>query len=91
MTREYDTQLLESVAVRRARMREALLWGHSRRERSTADNLKRFAVGLILAAVIGAGCVGVSFVRNLLAQQHQQQQQQQQRFSQPGVSKVIHP
>lgn len=31
VARDYDTQLLESVAVRRARMREALLWGRTRR------------------------------------------------------------
>ena len=73
MSRELDTQLLESVAVRRARLRESLVWGRERRVRATADNLKRLAVGVVVAAVVSAGCVGWSFVQNLLAQQHARQ------------------
>ncbi len=51
MSRDLDTQLLESVAVRRARLREALVWGRERRLRATGDNLKRLAVGVVVAAV----------------------------------------
>jgi hypothetical protein len=69
MPRELDVQLLESVAVRRSRLREALIWGRDRRIRATVDNLKRLAVGVVLAAVASAGCVGWSFVQDLLAQQ----------------------
>jgi hypothetical protein len=68
MSREYDTQLLESVAVRRNRMRESLLWGRERRVRATLDNITRLATGLVLAAVAGAGCVGWSFVQHVLAE-----------------------
>lgn len=67
MSREYDTQLLESVAVRRNRMRESLLWGGQRRARATVDNLKRLTIGLVLAAVGCAGCVGWSFLQDALA------------------------
>jgi hypothetical protein len=65
--RELDDQLIESVAVRRARMREALLWGRARRARACADLLSRVAIGLVLAAVGGAGCVGWAFLQTLLA------------------------
>jgi hypothetical protein len=68
MVREYDTQLLESVAVRRNRMRESLLWGRERRARATLDNLKRFTVGIVVAAIGCAGCVGWSFVQDALAE-----------------------
>lgn len=74
MAREYDAQLLESVAVRRNRMREALLWGRERRARATMDNLKRLALSVVLAAVACAGCVGWSFLQNVLAEQQQQRQ-----------------
>ena len=78
MPRDLDVQLLESVAVRRGRLREALIWGRERRVRSTVDNLKRLAIGVVLAAVGSAGCVGYSFVQDLLAQQQAQQQARQQ-------------
>ncbi|HEY2724953.1 MAG TPA: hypothetical protein VGI84_09725 [Pseudonocardiaceae bacterium] len=71
MAREYDAQLLESVAVRRNRMRDSLLWGRERRERSTMDNIKRLAISVIVAAVGCAGCVGWSFLQKALAAQQQ--------------------
>lgn len=71
MTREYDAQLLESVAVRRNRMRESLLWGRERRARATMDNIKRIGVSVVLAAVACAGCVGWSFLQDVLAQRQQ--------------------
>ena len=69
MARDFDKQLLESVAVRRARLQETLLWGRDRRRRAGVDNLKRFGTGLIVAAVLCAGCVGFSFVQKLIASQ----------------------
>lgn len=74
MAREYDAALLESVAVRRNRMRESLLWGRERRARATMDNMKRLAISVVLAAVACAGCVGWSFLHNVLAEQQQQRQ-----------------
>lgn len=73
MSREYDAQLLESVAVRRNRLRESLLWGRERRARATMDNVKRLAIGVVLAAVASAGCVGWSFLQDALAEREQQQ------------------
>lgn len=74
MAREYDAQLLESVAVRRNRMRESLLWGRERRARATVDNVKRLGLSVVLAAVACAGCVGWSFLQDVLAQRQQGQQ-----------------
>lgn len=72
MARDHDAQLLESVAVRRNRMRESLLWGRERRARATMDNLKRLGISLVLAAVASAGCVGWSFLQQMLAERQQQ-------------------
>jgi hypothetical protein len=73
MSREHDAQLLESIAVRRNRMRESLLWGRERRLRATTDNLKLLGISIVLAAVACAGCVGWSLLQQVIAQQHSQQ------------------
>lgn len=67
MARELDDQLIESVTVRRVRMREALLWGRARRARACPGLLSRLAIGLVLAAVGCAGCVGWAFLQTVLA------------------------
>jgi uncharacterized protein HemX len=70
MERDYDAQLLESVAVRRQRLADALLHGSLRaRRRPTNNNLRRAAGGALLAAVLCAGCVGWSFLQHQLDQQ----------------------
>jgi hypothetical protein len=67
MARDLDLQLLEAVAVRRVRLRESLLWGRERRRRSAGDTVKLFVISLVLAAVGCAGCVGWSFLQDVLA------------------------
>ncbi|MEO3751582.1 hypothetical protein [Streptomyces sp. B6B3] len=62
MARDYDSQLLESVAVRRRRLRDALLFGSQRMRRSLDENLGKIFGGIALAAVVCAGCVGWSFI-----------------------------
>lgn len=69
MAREYDSQLLESVAVRRRRLRDTLLWGGARQKQSTSDNVGRFVVSCVLAAVCCAGCVGWAFLHHVLQEQ----------------------
>jgi hypothetical protein len=66
MAREYDVALLESVALRRNRIRESLLWGRQRRARAMVDNVTRLGVGVVLAAAACAGCVGWSFVQHTM-------------------------
>jgi uncharacterized protein HemX len=64
VARDYDSQLLESVAVRRRRLRDALLFGSQRVRRSLDENLGKIFGGIALAAVLCAGCVGWSFIQH---------------------------
>ncbi|MGA4839871.1 hypothetical protein [Streptomyces sp. G45] len=59
---DYDSQLLESVSVRRRRLRDALLFGGERQRRSVDERLGKVFGGIVIAAVLCAGCVGWSFV-----------------------------
>ena len=85
MAREYDSQLLASVAVRRRRLRDALLFGAQRARRSADERLGKVFAGIAIAAVLCAGCVGWSFLQHTLAKQRQQQQQQEQQYSTPSA------
>ncbi|MGA5320504.1 hypothetical protein ACPCIU_08670 [Streptomyces seoulensis] len=59
---DYDSQLLESVAVRRRRLRDAVLFGGQRQRRTVDERLGKVFAGLVIGAVLCAGCVGWSFV-----------------------------
>lgn len=59
---DYDSQLLESVSVRRRRLRDALLFGAQRQRRSLDERVGKVFAGVVIAAVACAGCVGWSFV-----------------------------
>jgi hypothetical protein len=59
---DYDSQLLESVSVRRRRLRDAVLFGAHRQRRSLDERIGKAFAGLVIAAVLCAGCVGWSFV-----------------------------
>ena len=72
MERDYDAQLLESVAVRRQRLADALLHGSLRTRRRASDNLRRAVGGAVAAAVLCAGCVGWSFLHHQLDRQRRQ-------------------
>jgi hypothetical protein len=61
---DYDSQLLESVSVRRRRLRDALLFGAGRQRRSVDERVGKVFAGIVIAAVLCAGCVGWSFVSN---------------------------
>jgi type IV secretory pathway TrbD component len=80
MARDYDTQLLESVAVRRRRLRDALLFGAARTRRTLDELLVKVLIGICVAAVVCAGVVGWSFIRH----QTQLQQRQQQTVDSPS-------
>ncbi|WP_103500160.1 MULTISPECIES: hypothetical protein [Streptomyces] len=62
MARDYDSQLLESVAVRRRRLRDALVFGPDRTRREADENTRKVLGGVALAAVLCAGCLGWSFI-----------------------------
>ncbi|MGW5661158.1 hypothetical protein ACWEWG_13790 [Streptomyces sp. NPDC003758] len=82
MARDYDSQLLESVAVRRRRIRDALLFGAQRGRRTTDERLGKMFAGIAIAAVLCAGCVGWSFLQATLAKQKAEQKRQEQRQQQ---------
>ncbi|MEU9008688.1 hypothetical protein AB0D12_02640 [Streptomyces sp. NPDC048479] len=63
---DYDSQLLESVSVRRRRLRDALLFGAQRQRRSVDERLGKAFAGIVIAAVLCAGCVGWSFISHRL-------------------------
>jgi hypothetical protein len=69
MVREYDRQLVESVEVRRNRLRESLLWGRERRVRAVSDNRRRLLAGFAVATLACAVCVGWSLLQHASAQQ----------------------
>ncbi|MEU0236595.1 TNT domain-containing protein [Nocardiopsis sp. NPDC006198] len=76
MARDYDSQLLESVAVRRQRLREAVLFGGQRTRRRLDENFGKVAISACLAAVICGGTVGWSFVSTQLSTQRVEQEQE---------------
>ncbi|WP_037773633.1 hypothetical protein [Streptomyces sclerotialus] len=89
MARDYDSQLLESVAVRRRRLRDALLFGAQRARRTADERLGKVFAGIAIAAVLCAGCVGWSFLQHTLAKQkaeQEKQQRQEQQYQQPAQS-----
>ncbi|MEU5542540.1 hypothetical protein AB0G85_09170 [Streptomyces sioyaensis] len=77
MARDYDSQLLESVAVRRRRMRDALLFGAQRGRRMADERLGKVFAGIAITAVLCAGCVGWSFLQHTLSTQKAEQEKQQ--------------
>jgi uncharacterized protein HemX len=82
MARDYDSQLLESVAVRRRRMRDALLFGAQRGRRTLDERFGKLFAGIAIAAVLCAGCVGWSFLQATLAKQKAEQKKQEQQQEQ---------
>ncbi|MGY1580042.1 hypothetical protein [Streptomyces sp. MN13] len=59
---DYDNQLLESVSVRRRRLRDALLFGAQRQRRTLDERMGKVFAGVVVTAVLCAGCVGWSFL-----------------------------
>lgn len=75
MPREYNHQVIESVSVRRQRLRDAMLFGAERARHSLDEGVGKLFASVALAAVICAGCVGWSFIDRELAKEKQQQNQ----------------
>jgi hypothetical protein len=63
MARDLDTQLLESVRVRRLRLGDAFVHGTLAARRTLNNNVRRLLVGVMVTAIVCAGCAGTSFVR----------------------------
>lgn len=67
MAMDFDSQLIESVEVRRQRLSASFLFGSNPTERRWKDRTNLFVYGLFLAALICAFCVGISFVVNIIS------------------------
>lgn len=91
MATEFDSQLIESVAVRRSRVTDALLYGENPTERRWKATTKQFLFSLVAAALITAVCIGVSFVSNLLATQAEQKRQQQEQIQKRSAHALVLP
>ena len=76
MARDYDSQLLESVAVRRQRLREAVLFGGQRIRRRLDENITKVMISGCLAAVVCGATVGWSFVSHQLGTQRIEREQE---------------
>lgn len=72
-----DLILLETVKTHRIRLLSALLSGELAERRVINDNVRRLVGGVVILAVVCAGCVGFSFVSAQLGKQSEQQLQQQ--------------
>lgn len=64
MSRQYDSQLIESVAVRRRRLREAWLFGSARSRNTLDEGVTKLFASAAVAAAVCAGCVGYSFIQD---------------------------
>ncbi|MGO2532242.1 hypothetical protein ACTXOR_02875 [Arthrobacter rhombi] len=85
MATEFDNQLIESVAVRRNRVTDALLYGENPTERRWKATTKQFLFSLVAAALITAICIGVSFVSNMLATRAAEKKQRQDQMQSSAI------
>ena len=68
MSGNYGTQVIESVAVRRRRLREAWLFGAERAKNTLNEQTGKVFASIMIAAVACAGCAGVSVLQVLAGQ-----------------------
>lgn len=64
-----DKILVEATRTRRQRLMSALTFGGLPDRRTVTDNIGRFVGSAVLAAAIGAGCLGGSFIVDTLQEQ----------------------
>ncbi|QKW35094.1 glycohydrolase toxin TNT-related protein [Actinomadura sp. NAK00032] len=88
MARDYDTQLLESVTVRRRRLRDALLFGPQRTRRTFDESVGKIIAGLCAAAVLCAGTVGWSYLQSVLQKQEREKAAQERQPTGGGAAPV---
>lgn len=77
MVKDNDSLLLESVSTHRARLSSAFVFGRLRDRRAVNDNMKRAVGSVVLAAVVCAVCIAVSFIGSVIAQQEQERREQE--------------
>lgn len=72
MSGTYGTQVIESVAVRRRRLREAWLFGAERAKNTLNEQTGRVLASVMIAALACAGCAGVAYFKSSQAKEKQQ-------------------
>jgi hypothetical protein len=86
MAMDFDSQLIESVEVRRTRLTTSLLFGANPTERRWKDRTPLYVSGVVVAALICAFCVAISFVvmvvTDWLAEREERERLQQERLEQ---------
>jgi len=65
--KERDQALLESVRTHRERLGAAVAHGSLGARRPLGSIIRRLIVGVVIAAIACAACVGVGFIGGLLA------------------------
>jgi len=68
----YGTQVIESVAVRRRRLREAWLFGAERAKNTLNEQTGKVLASVMIAALACAGCAGVAYFKSAQAKENQQ-------------------
>jgi hypothetical protein len=71
----YGTQVIESVAVRRRRLREAWLFGAERAKNTLTEQTGKVFASVMIAAVACAGCAAVSYFKTSMAKENEKNQQ----------------
>ena len=74
MSGNYGTQVIESVAVRRRRLREAWLFGAERAKNTLNEQTGKVLASVMIGAVACAGCAGVSYFKSAQAKEKEKQQ-----------------
>lgn len=74
MSGSYGTQVIESVVVRRRRLREAWLFGAERAKNTLNEQTGKVLASVMIGAVACAGCAGVSYFQSAQAKEKEKQQ-----------------
>jgi hypothetical protein len=74
MSGNYGTQVIESVAVRRRRLREAWLFGSDRVRNTLNEQTGKLFASVMIGAIACAGCAGVSYFKSSQAKENQKNQ-----------------
>ncbi|MEV5961378.1 hypothetical protein AB0L70_06405 [Kribbella sp. NPDC051952] len=74
MSGNYGIQVIESVAVRRRRLRETWLFGAERARNTLHEQTGKLFASVLIGAVACAGCAGVSYFKSSQAKENQKNQ-----------------
>ncbi|WP_427892980.1 hypothetical protein ACQHIV_08810 [Kribbella sp. GL6] len=70
----YGTQVMESVAVRRRRLREAWLFGQDRARNTLKEQTGKLFASVMIGVLACAGCAGVSYFKSSSAKEKEKNQ-----------------